>query len=96
MASGLRCQPLAESAVELSATTDVATGLVTADAFLHTTRDDAALRAATQAHGRRPGARRARIVTSLADGRIESPGESLFRWLTHRHGVALTPTGRIA
>lgn len=40
----------------------------------------------SESAGRR-GVRRARLVMELADGRSESPGETLVRWIAHSYGL---------
>lgn len=91
-ASGLPCQGAAHSVVTIAAGLGLAAGLVTADAALHrhrTTPDE--LAAACEQYGARRGATIARQVAVLADGRIESPGETLLRLIALQAGIRLIP-----
>lgn len=88
---GLRCQRLEEACVQIAAAHGPRAGLVTADAAAHAGVTRSSLLQASQVFGKRPGAREARLAVSLADGRVESVGESLVRWEAHVAGVRLVP-----
>lgn len=91
-ASGLACQSVAHTIVGLAARHGLATALVSADAALHRhSTSTAELIAACEDYGTRRGVTIARRVASMADARIESPGESLFRLLALQAGIRLTP-----
>lgn len=79
---GIRVMRPATAALQVAASVGVESGLVSADAALHDglcTAED--LHVALRSGGHGKGVRQARLVTELADGRIESPGESRLRWL---------------
>lgn len=89
---GMPCQSVADCIIDIAAHDGLAGGLVTADAALHrriTTRDE--LLDAVERHGARRGVRAARQVAVMADGRIESPGETLLRLITWQAGLTLVP-----
>ncbi|GAA4349926.1 hypothetical protein GCM10023145_12190 [Angustibacter luteus] len=85
---GLPVSDLARTSLDVARVASPASALVIADA--------ACARGVTQEQVRRdleacmdwPGARRASRVLPLADGRAESPGESLARWALHQLDLA--------
>lgn len=73
---------------EVGTMSSVESALCTADSALHAQPDLLPeLQALAPSYGHRPGSRRARVALALADGRAESPGESLSRVLFFRRGV---------
>lgn len=88
----------ARAVLQVAATAGVASGLVAADAALHSGLcSRAEIDAAVAAGGYGAGIHHVRKVAELADGRIESPGESRLRWLIQVIGFpALTPQAVIA
>lgn len=90
--AGRPCQPIAESITQISAQHGPRAGLVSADAALHSeVASGEMLRRAVERFGSRRGVSAARLVAEMADGRIESPGESLVRWQAWESGVELVP-----
>lgn len=78
--NGFPVTPIARSVLDLAREHGVLAGLAAADAALHSeviTRDELYAELAVQE--RWPGVRRARFVAGFADGRTESPLESLSR-----------------
>jgi hypothetical protein len=89
--AGLRCQPLDEAVVEIAAMRGARAALLTADAAARSGTPTSALMTAVEVFGRRPGRADAALVAQLADGRIESAGETLLRWEARLAGVSLVP-----
>lgn len=84
---GARVVRPARAVLQVAGVAGVEAGLVSADAALHrgvTTRKE--LEEALRGGGFGHGLPRARMVTALADARIESPGESRLRWLMRALG----------
>lgn len=77
----LPASSLARTVVDCAATLRAEHGLVVADSALRAGLDPDAVAAVLARSAGRRGIRRARDVLALADGRAESPGESLLRWL---------------
>ncbi len=65
----------------------VEAGVVSADAVLHVGAKRSDLRSALEVGRFGRGAPQARLVTQIADGRMESPGESRARWLMRVCGL---------
>ncbi len=86
---GIPVTPVARTVVDLARIGTLADGLVVADAALHSGRcspaelDDQVARLPPGARGRR----RAELAIHLADGRSESPGESLSRARIYQFGL---------
>jgi len=86
---GIPVTPVARTVVDLARLGPLAQGLVTADAALHLGKctlaelDDQVAQLPAGARGRR----RAALAIRLADGRAESPGESLSRARMYRLGL---------
>lgn len=84
---GVRVVRPAKAALQVASRSGVESGLVSADAALHRgAATPADLAEALRAGGYGHGAPLARLVVQLADGRIESPGESRLRWLMRALG----------
>lgn len=79
MIDGLPTTTLARTVFDLARRETLRSGVVVADAALRAGLDPEELRAVVSAHRGWPGARRVREVLALADGRAESPLESLCR-----------------
>ncbi len=88
MVDGLRVVSPAVAALQSAATFGVCAGLVAADSALHR-RACAAVDLAEVLHQHNfgKGVRAARLVEALADGRIESAGESRARWVMRCCGL---------
>jgi very-short-patch-repair endonuclease len=99
---GLPVTGLARTVVDCACLLPRAEALVVADSALRLGADGARVDALLAARAGRRGVRRAREVLALADGRAESPGETLTRWHLHRAGLpapelqvpVATPAGR--
>lgn len=76
---GLPCTSIARTVFDLARAESFRSGVVVADAALRAGVSRAQLLAVVQRHSRWPGARRAASVIDFADGRSESPLESLAR-----------------
>lgn len=84
---GVRVVRPAKAALQVASVVGVEAGLVSADAVLHTkAATQQELEEALRDGGYGHGTRDARVVAALADGRIESPGESRLRWLLRALG----------
>lgn len=77
--SGLACTGLARTVYDLARRESFRSGLIVADAALRTGMPRRALETLVQRHAGWPGNRSARRVVDAADGRSESPLESLAR-----------------
>lgn len=64
--------------------------LVVADSALRLGADPGVMQEILRESAGKRGVRRARLVIGLADGRSESPGESLVRWIAHDYGLPPT------
>lgn len=87
---GIPVTPVPRTVVDLARIGDLASGLVTADAALHDrkcTLDELDAEVAAIPRGA-AGRRRAALAIRLADGRSESPGESLSRARIYEFGFA--------
>ncbi len=95
--NGFRALPIARTVSDLAREHGAATGLAAADAALHLgliTREQ--LVAVALQQRRWPGGRTTGWVAGFADGRIESPLESMSRFCMHRRGLpAPRPQARI-
>lgn len=81
--AGLPVTSLARTAVDCACTMPARDALVVLDGALRAGADPDALAAVLRARPRGRGVARARTVLALADGRAESPGESMVRWEMH-------------
>ncbi len=86
---GLRTITPARAVWEVACRSTLEGGVVTADSALHVLGPDLvpALRALSERFAHVPGSRRARLALGLADGRAESPGESVTRVQCFRYGI---------
>lgn len=84
---GVPVTTLARTVADLARTVPFEWGVAAADAALRGGIGRAVLEQALDRARRRPGLRRARRVVAFADGRAESPGESLSRALFLLHDV---------
>ena len=85
---GLPVVSLARAVWETASCSGLESGVCSVDSALHQHPgivDD--LRRQSDQFQHRPGSRTARMIMRLADGRAESPGESLSRVLFYRNGV---------
>lgn len=78
---------LARTAVDCACLLPREEGLVVADSAARLGADPARIQQLLAERGGRRGITRAREVLSFADGRAESPGETLTRWHLHRFGL---------
>lgn len=78
---------LARTVVDCASTLAGGSGLVVADSALRRGLDPADLDAALRARAGSRGITRAREVVAMADGRAESPGETLTRWALLSSGL---------
>lgn len=94
---GLRVVRPGRAALQVASYAGIESGLVAADAALHADLCTVAqIAAALTCGGFGSGVHHARKVAELADGRIESPGESRLRWLMRVIGYPdVQPQGRI-
>jgi len=88
---GVLVQTMADTVIEVAGRHGCETGLMVADAALHSGLEAAALDESLDLYDHRVGVTAARTVVALADARIESPGESRGRWVCHTAGIALEP-----
>lgn len=84
---GFPVTSLARTAVDCACLLSREAGVVVADAALRAGADGARVGALLRERAGGRGIARAREVLAFADGRSESPGESLTRWHLARHGV---------
>lgn len=84
---GIRATTLPRTVVDVARRSSLRAGVVVADAALRGGLDPAVLRAAAAAHAGWPYGRQALRVVQLADGRAESPLESIGRMGLHEQGV---------
>jgi hypothetical protein len=85
--NGMRVVRPAKAALQVASRAGVEAGLVSADAALHSgAATPEELEEALRDGGYGHGIRHVRLVAKLADGRIESPGESRLRWLLRALG----------
>lgn len=88
LVDGVRTVSVARAVVEHAATSSFESGVVSADAALHTGRTSPGdLRRALEAIRSWPGARDASAAIPFADGRCEGVGESIGRVLMHEQGL---------
>jgi very-short-patch-repair endonuclease len=85
--AGIPVTGLARTVVDCAGLLPREDGLVVADSALRLGADRARVEELLAERAGRRGVARARDVLALADGRAESPGETLTRWHLHRHGV---------
>ncbi|MBW0253685.1 endonuclease domain-containing protein [Cellulomonas sp. PS-H5] len=78
---------LVRTVVDCAASLPPDRGLVIADSALRAGADAGALDTALAARSGARGIVRARDVIALADGRAQSPGETLLRWSLHSGGL---------
>lgn len=88
---GVLVQTMADTVIEVAGRHGCETGLMVADAALHSGLDAAALDESLDLYDHRVGVTAARTIVALADARIESPGESRVRWVCHTVGIVLEP-----
>lgn len=88
---GIGVQAAAEAVVELAAHEGVEAGVVSADSYLFEGGTPGELETALVAYGRKAGVGQARAVVEIADGSIESAGESLLRLICRDAGIAVIP-----
>jgi very-short-patch-repair endonuclease len=87
---GARVTRVERTVVDLARARGIGQGLVAADAALHEQlTTPRRLRRAVERQRGWPGVRAARAAVELADGRSESPGESLARLELIRHGLPI-------
>lgn len=99
---GLPVTGLARTAVDCACVLAREHGLVVVDSALRIGADPARMSELLAERAGRRGVVRAREVLAFADGRAESPGETLTRWQLHREGLpapavqvpVATPAGR--
>lgn len=84
---GLPVTTLARTAVDCACLLPREAGLVVADAALRAGADPERIGVLLRDRAGGRGIARARDVLAFADGRAESPGESLTRWHLARHGL---------
>ena len=84
---GRRTTTLERTVIDMATEFGFETGLMTADAALRLGADPQVLADVLETCGRPRGLGHARQVVAFADGRIESPGESLIRAKWHCAGV---------
>lgn len=84
---GFPVTSLARTVVDCASTLAGGSGLVVADSALRHGLDPADLDAVLRARGGSRGITRAREVVAMADGRAESPGETLTRWALLSNGL---------
>jgi hypothetical protein len=84
---GLPALSPARTAFDVARVASPQSALVVADAALGAGATREQLRAQLERCGDWPGARRASRVLPMADGRAESPGESVARWALHAIGM---------
>ena len=85
---GVRVTTVARTVVDVARTATRRAALVVADSALHRARvDEQQLRAVLAGCRRWPGSDAATTVVDLADGRAESPLETLGRLLIHERGL---------
>ena len=89
---GVPVTALARTVVDVARTGPVRDGLVVADAALRQGLSGATLEAELAVCRGWPGARTARVVAALADGRAETPLESITRWAVHDLGLPAPET----
>ena len=87
MVGGIRTTSLDRTVVDLSRRASLRAGVVAADAALRAGLDVSALQATAERWSAWPYGRRAVAVAEFADGRAESPLESLGRVALHEEGV---------
>lgn len=75
----LSVQAAAEAVIEVAAHEGARAGVVSADSYLFEGGEAGELEAALRAYGRKAGVGQARAAVEIADGAIESAGESLLR-----------------
>lgn len=102
--AGLPVTGLARTAVDCACLLAREDGLVVVDSALRIGADPARMRELLAERAGQRGVVRAREVLAFADGRAESPGETLTRWHLHREGLpapapalqvpVATPVGR--
>lgn len=88
---GLGVQAAAEAAIEVAAHEGLRAGVVSADSYLFEGGTPGELESALVAYGRKAGVGQARAAVELADGAIESAGESLLRLICRDAGIAVIP-----
>lgn len=84
---GMPVTSLARTVVDCAASMSPGAGLVVADSALRMRLDPVAVRDVLAARAGARGIARAREVIGLADGRAQSPGETLVRWALHSGGL---------
>ncbi|GIG35712.1 hypothetical protein [Cellulomonas pakistanensis] len=85
--SGLPVTTLARTVVDCAASLSPDRGIVIADSALRAGADRDALDTTLATRSGARGIVRAREVIELADGRAQSPGETLVRWALHSGGL---------
>lgn len=90
--AGVPVTSVARTVCDVARQTDVRHGLVTADAALRAGLDSDALRAEAACCSGWPGSRRAAEVAAAADGRAETPLESITRWACAEQGLPAPET----
>lgn len=86
--AGLRVVPAARAAVDVARVGELRAGVVPLDHGLRVGAfDGAEVQAVLAAFPRVPGSRRAAAAVAFADGRAESPGESISRVAVHTAGL---------
>lgn len=87
--AGLRVVPAARAAVDVARTAELRAGVVPLDHGLHVGAfDREGLELLMAAFPRAAGIRRAAAAVAFADGRAESPGESISRVAVHAAGLS--------
>lgn len=89
--SGLPVTTLARTAMDVARTRGYEAGLVCADAALHAGADATQLRQVAELMREWPGASASTAVAGAADGRTESPGETLTRTMLQSMGLVVEP-----
>lgn len=87
---GVRVVPAARAVWEVACRSSLEGGVVTADSALHLNPElSNRINELTERFAYFPGSRRARLALKLADGRAESPGESVTRVQFHRYDIPI-------
>lgn len=87
--------PVGQAILEQARLRGLEAGLVSADAALHSKAVSAGALAEQASQLKGPGASVARRTADLADGRVESVGESRLRYVCLIGGIEVTPQARI-
>ena len=96
MLAGVPVTSLERTVVDCARMLTEPQALVIADSALRLGADPRRMAEVVREASGKRGVKRARLVLELADGRSESPGETLVRWIAHFYGLPpLTPIVRV-